>query len=182
MNSSPTITLRSLSESDFDAYFRQFSESIKQSGEDNQALYSPYMRSHIFDREELMAKFSAGLSTPLSEPDWTRIFGAFMENELCGHVQLDGYSIATSGHRTQLGLFVAQEYRRQRVGSNLMRHAIEWAKNQPGLSWIDIGVFDGNVQALELYKRLGFKETGIVKDRFRIDGQIIDDIQMSLHI
>jgi RimJ/RimL family protein N-acetyltransferase len=43
-------------------------------------------------------------------------------------------------------------------------------------------VFAGNARARKLYQRMGFIETGWVRDCFRIDGVTIDDISMVLDL
>ncbi len=57
--------------------------------------------------------------------------------------------------------------------------AIGWARNS-GLAWIDLGVFRPNLRAQALYRKLGFVELGVTRDRFRLDGESIDDISMTL--
>ncbi|WP_250159645.1 GNAT family N-acetyltransferase [Bacillus toyonensis] len=46
------------------------------------------------------------------------------------------------------------------IGSKLLSHFIEWAKEQEGLEKICMDVFSNNERAINLYKRLGFKEEG----------------------
>jgi RimJ/RimL family protein N-acetyltransferase len=45
---------------------------------------------------------------------------------------------------------------------------------------MDLGVFADNTAARVLYGKLGFVEIGMWRDRFRVDGMQIDDIQMTL--
>ena len=60
--------------------------------------------------------------------------------------------------------------------------SLEWAREQQSLAWVDLGVFGGNTPAQALYKQLGFVETGVTHDRFRIDGTSINDVRMSLRL
>ncbi|MDA1761002.1 GNAT family N-acetyltransferase [Bacillus cereus] len=46
------------------------------------------------------------------------------------------------------------------IGSKLLSHFIEWAKEQEGLEKICMDVFSNNERTINLYKRLGFKEEG----------------------
>lgn len=47
------------------------------------------------------------------------------------------------------------------------------------LAWMDLGEFAHNAPARALYAKLGFVEVGTTRDRFRIDGQEIEDIAMT---
>ncbi len=69
------------------------------------------------------------------------------------------------------------------IGSKLLSHFIEWAKEQEGLEKICLYVFSNNERAINLYKRLGFKEEGrrINQIRFK-DGSYADIIFMVLYI
>jgi RimJ/RimL family protein N-acetyltransferase len=61
-----------------------------------------------------------------------------------------------------------------------METAIAWARGEARLSYIDLGVFVGNDRARRLYERMGFVEQWIRRDAFRVEGVVIDDIQMTL--
>ncbi len=50
------------------------------------------------------------------------------------------------------------------------------------LEWIDLKVFAHNTPARSLYRELGFVDIGVVRDRFRIGGQSIDDVIMTLDL
>jgi RimJ/RimL family protein N-acetyltransferase len=63
-----------------------------------------------------------------------------------------------------------------------MNTAIEFAHDSRILMWIDLRVFAHNTAAHALYRSLGFVEIGTVPDRFRIEGESIDDILMTLRL
>ncbi|MBT6443583.1 MAG: GNAT family N-acetyltransferase, partial [Acidimicrobiaceae bacterium] len=56
------------------------------------------------------------------------------------------------------------------------------ARNRPNIDWLDLGVFDDNNAAQALYLKHGFEVVGRTPDRFRVDGQALDDIAMTLHV
>ncbi len=64
----------------------------------------------------------------------------------------------------------------------LLATAIEWARNESQIEWIDLGVFEENLAAQALYEREGFIELGRTPDLFRVDGHQIDDISMSVFV
>lgn len=63
-----------------------------------------------------------------------------------------------------------------------MQAAIAFARAAGSVVWVDLKVFGHNAPARALYKRLGFVETGMQADRFRIDEAVIDDVSMSLRL
>ena len=63
-----------------------------------------------------------------------------------------------------------------------MEAAIDWARSQPSILWIDLGVFSDNSGAQNLYARHGFQVLGQTPDRFRVDGQSLDDTWMALRV
>ncbi|HTR00530.1 MAG TPA: GNAT family protein, partial [Candidatus Acidoferrum sp.] len=85
-------------------------------------------------------------------------------------------------HRCQLGIGIEGPWRRQGLGERLMQTAIAFAREQPSLQWISLSTFAGNTAARALYQRLGFVEEGVLRDRFRLGGQVIDDVQMILSV
>ena len=59
-------------------------------------------------------------------------------------------------------------------------HVITFAERVPSLAWIDLHVFAHNTAAVTLYRDLGFVEVGCWTDRFRIDGEGLDELVMAL--
>lgn len=55
-------------------------------------------------------------------------------------------------------LFVSEEYRNKKIGTNLIQHIENWANKTFGECVFEINVIIDNVAATSLYKKLGFKE------------------------
>ena len=68
------------------------------------------------------------------------------------------------------------------AGSMLVDAAIEWAKHEPGIAWIDLEVFSDNPAAQALYMRHGFLVLGRTPDRFRVDGHSLEDISITIDV
>ena len=101
-------------------------------------------------------------------------------NRIVGHVDLHGSPLNSGLHRATLGIGVETDHRGLGAGEALMRTALDWARRQHSLEWIDLQVFAHNLPAITLYKKLGFVETGRTVDLLRVDGQRLDDVQMAL--
>ncbi len=120
---------------------------------------------------------------PLSEPGWQRWFVAVGDDErVVGQVDLRGDGLRAGLHRCELGIGVERPYRGQGLGRRLMETAIDFARGAESLDWVDLRVFAHNTAGRALYLDLGFVELGTAADRFRVGGQTIDDVIMTLEV
>jgi len=154
----------------------------RESGTDGDPVSTPYSKDEPFDREAQLKRTLQRWETPLEELDWRRAWGIFDGDTLAADLQLCGSALRSESHRVSLGMAVLRPYRRQGMGQALLETAIDWAKAQPQIAWIDLGVFGGNEPAYALYEKLGFIEQGRTVDRFRVDGNKVEDIHMCLNI
>lgn len=120
----------------------------------------------------------------LGEPGWQRYWVATDETRQCiiGHVDLKGGPLRTALHRCELGIGIERAWRGRGLGRRLMQVAIDFARQQPNLAWVDLGVFTHNQNAAHLYRSLGFQELATIPDRFRVAGEHIGDILMTLNV
>ncbi|MBA2540964.1 MAG: GNAT family N-acetyltransferase [Deltaproteobacteria bacterium] len=139
----------------------------------------PYGSDVPFDPEVRTERYRIAWATPVNQPSWNRTWGLIVDGEVVGHCDLRGGVLASELHRATLGIALEAGHRDRGNGRALCAAAIEWAKDQQ-LAWIDLGVFSVNVRAAALYRKLGFIEVGVTRDRFRVDGETIDDIAMTL--
>jgi RimJ/RimL family protein N-acetyltransferase len=124
-----------------------------------------------------------GLARSLRELRWQRWFLATTDQgDVVGHVNLKSDGVRVGLHRCELGIGIERAYRRQGLGRRLMQTAIEFARDAETLSWVDLRVFAHNAAGRALYRSLGFVEIGTLVDRFRIEGQRIDDVLMTLRL
>lgn len=123
------------------------------------------------------------LARPLTEPGWQRWWIAVaVGGDVIGHCDLKGPRLETELHRAVLGIGLETPYRRRGLGTALILEAIEFAQAAETIDWVDLGVFGNNEPALALYRWIGFRQTGVIPDRFRIAGQSVDDVQMTLAV
>ena len=99
-----------------------------------------------------------------------------------GHIDLTGGSLYSALHRARLGIGIERRYRRLGFGRALMDAALDWARGQPTVRWVDLSVFAHNDYARKLYLAYGFREVGVTLDAYRIQGRSIDDVHMSLAV
>ena len=63
-----------------------------------------------------------------------------------------------------------------------MKELIEFAKMNGRTEIIHLGVKADNVNAIKLYKNMGFEEIGVYKKFFKINGLYYDEILMNLYL
>lgn len=78
-----------------------------------------------------------------------------------------------------LGVGVLRDYRGQGIGKALIQKTIEKALHT-GLTRIELSVREDNINALELYKKLGFIVEGLQRNAIRIDGAYENLVTMAI--
>lgn len=104
------------------------------------------------------------------------------ENEIVGHAFLEFFKLASLRHIADLNIAVHLGWQRKGVGKKLLEHLIEWARRSGGLEKIQLNVRASNFSAISLYRKMGFKEEGRIKNRVKIKDHYIDDVIMGLDL
>lgn len=83
-------------------------------------------------------------------------------------------------HVAELGLAIAKEYRGLGLGSHLLMLIAETAREKlvPEPKMLRLSVFGGNICALELYKKHGFREVASIPEQFQYGDKLVDEIIM----
>jgi L-phenylalanine/L-methionine N-acetyltransferase len=100
------------------------------------------------------------------------------DGRLVGRLSVGRDPHPASTHVADVGLMVAQDARRQGVGTALMRAAVEWAR-EAGVRKLELHVFPWNEAALALYDAFGFEREGYRKGHYRRGGEFVDAILMA---
>lgn len=86
-----------------------------------------------------------------------------------------------SAYFGELGIVVLKNYWNLGIGYNLIKTAIKYGK-QAGLKKINLDTRKDNQKAINLYKKLGFKEEGIITRGTLINNKFYDLLIMGLEI
>ncbi|HVP40557.1 MAG TPA: GNAT family N-acetyltransferase [Candidatus Krumholzibacteriaceae bacterium] len=103
------------------------------------------------------------------ESNETKHVVAELDGEPAGSVSLWWRPVGRDRHVAWLGIGVRAKYWGKGVGSALMQEATRIAK-ELGFRKIVLGVFEGNVRAMRLYEKSGFKKEAREKAEVWIDG------------
>jgi RimJ/RimL family protein N-acetyltransferase len=86
-----------------------------------------------------------------------------------------------STHVADVGLMVAQDARRQGVGTALLEAAVEWGR-EAGVRKLELHVFPWNEAAIALYDAFGFEREGYRKRHYRRGSEFVDAILMAYEV
>jgi len=176
------MTVRALVIADLDGYLRHVVEVDAGSGMDGEGHSHAYSKCEPLDLDVARDREIARWSTEIDRPGWRRAWGLFDHAQLVGHVYLAGGTLDSELHRTNMGIGIVRSHRRRGGGTLLLQTAIAWARCQPSIDWLDLGVFSDNLGGQALYARHGFQLLGRTPDRFRVDGYSFDDLSMTLYV
>lgn len=181
-------SIRMLDVADASAYAMHMDRLFRASGIGDTPIFSVYSHRDRLDISKKIENVTKTWRMPVEEHGWERSWGVFVTSpdgdlRIIGEVTLMTSRLApTQRHRVLLGIGIESGYRHAGLGQALMVRALDWAKSQSFLKWVDLGVFSHNQNARRLYEKLQFIETGRTIDAFRVEGQSIDDIQMTLDL
>ncbi|MBE0528734.1 MAG: GNAT family N-acetyltransferase [Thermoleophilia bacterium] len=102
------------------------------------------------------------------------------EGEIVGILTCKGRDRQAIRHTVTLGISVERTWRGRGVGSQLMAHAIDWAKRTGMVSRIELSVFERNETAIHLYRKFGFEVEGRRCRAIFRDGEYLNDVIMAL--
>lgn len=165
------IKIKPLASERIDEFLAYLNDHISDNGEENTPLFLPISRDDLSLPIAVADSFRKGQSLSLNELGWRRAFIAVNEkDEIIGHIDLKSLNQNYTGHRALMGMGVDRDYRKEGLGSMLIKWMLDWAKNETSIERIDLWVLSQNNPAICLYHKLGFKKVGEVEDMFRIDG------------
>lgn len=101
------------------------------------------------------------------------------QNQVVGWADIFPEDNPRQNHRGSLGMGVVSEYRGQGVGTQLLQAALKQAQ-EFGLEKVELNVYTTNTNAIALYKKLGFKEEGLIKKYRKLDGVYFDCLLMAI--
>jgi len=108
---------------------------------------------------------------------YAAVLVAETEGRVVGRLSIGRDTHPASEHVADVGLMVAEGYRRRGIGRALMEAAEAWARDV-GVRKIELHVFPHNEAALALYEQLGYRRVGVRQGHFRRSDGYVDAILM----
>lgn len=110
------------------------------------------------------------------------MFVAKKGDEIVGNARFNGLTRERLKHRGEMGVSVKQSEWSKGIGSKLIDHIIDFAKNTAHAEIISLEVRSDNVRAIKLYQKYGFEKIGSFHGFFKINGKYVDFDLMNLYL
>lgn len=108
---------------------------------------------------------------------------ATLAGEPVGHAVLEPLKLAVTAHVVELTMAVHEGYQGRGLGRRLLSHLLDWARANPRVERVELRVRASNINAITLYKNMGFIEEGRFVNRLKIGpNQYLDDLTMALWV
>lgn len=177
------IKIVALTEKYFKPFFKYLNQHISENKTTSAQLFLPLTRAQSQLDSDWKKKFECTLKENNQVKNWRKMWIALNpQNKIVGHIDIRPHGEANTQHRVLLGMGVHCDYRNQKIGQQLIEHIIEYSKNNPGISWIDLHVLTNNQPAIALYEKMKFHKNGLIVDMFRIDHNSYDYTSMTLNV
>ncbi len=97
---------------------------------------------------------------------------------LVGVLGAQGGTFQRNHHTVHIFIGIRQAFTGQGLGRRLFEEMEAWARSW-GAHRLELTVMANNPRGLALYQKMGFTIEGRLKDRIKVDGEYIDELQMS---
>lgn len=107
---------------------------------------------------------------------------AIVDGKIVGQLAVEHVDWETCSHVGELGLVILPEYRGLGIGKKLIKNCLDIVRNKSLFKKITLSCFHNNHIALNLYKKVGFKEVGRKTYQFFINDEWLDEVLFELII
>ncbi|MDR1495080.1 MAG: GNAT family N-acetyltransferase [Rickettsiales bacterium] len=105
------------------------------------------------------------------------VFVAWESNSVVGFLGLTRLGMNKVKHIANFAIGVLKSCRRRGIATGLMLEGERWLRSE-GVRRVEMTVAVSNVEAISLYKKLGFREEGLRAKSLNIDGELQDELYM----
>ena len=155
-----TMNIEIARKSDLSDFFIYITRQLADNGRADFPLFQPISRQNSTLSVPARQRFMMGVKTPMGQPGWRLLWLAKdKQDRIMGHIDIRPYDDDYCEHRVLLGMGVDSHYRRQGVGRKLIDHVIQYC----------------------LYLNKGFNICGEWVDKYRIDGDSISELSMTIN-
>lgn len=100
------------------------------------------------------------------------------EGKIVGFARCQGNNLSRFRHKAEFGICISKDYWGYGIGKILLENILAWADTVE-IKKISLTVVQTNTKAIQLYKRYGFVEEGLlIKDRIHKDGNYYNTVVM----
>lgn len=169
MNQNLHLQIAPLKHENLPDFFDYLSIHLSENGQNETPLFHPISPEQSKLNEALKTKFEQGLNKDRSQLGWRKLWVATTQgHQIVGHIDIRAHQAPNTEHRVLLGMGVDSQFRKMKIGQQLIEFIIDYCKKQPAISWIDLEVLADNHPAIHLYKKNNFQVLCTTPDKFRI--------------
>lgn len=107
------------------------------------------------------------------------VVGAFHEGALAGMAGFRRIGYAKTRHKGHIwGVYLKPEARRKGLATKMLQTLLDRASGLEGLTCVTLTVAEDNLKAIELYRRVGFREYGRDPCALLVDGVYVPELLM----
>lgn len=99
--------------------------------------------------------------------------------DMVGYIELNNINLRDRSAQVSRVL-VAPSFRGKGIGYKMVKRVVEIGFDEIKLHRISLGVFDFNKGAIACYKKVGFKQDGILRDCMKVGTEFWSAVQMSI--
>ncbi|QSX38404.1 GNAT family N-acetyltransferase [Shewanella sedimentimangrovi] len=166
---------------DLSAFFTYLERQLAENGVGEGPLFQPLSRTQNTVGEQTRDKFSKGFDAEPGQPTWRKLWLVMDEQgRVKGHIDLRHHGGEHSFHRVLMGMGVDSSCRKLGLGQRLVNTVLAYCQAKPGIEWLDLNVLASNLPAQSLYLKCGFNIIGRTEDYYRIDGESVAEISMTI--
>jgi len=177
-----SISVEEIREEHLNGFLKYLKTHLSENGDDN-TFFLPLTKEQSKFSEEWEIKFKDGMNKTMNEVGWRKLWVALnQDGKIVGHIDIRSRNELNTEHRVLLGMGTAINYRKLKIGQQLLLFVIDYCKNQSKISWIDLEVLANNTAAIGLYEKMNFELLSHVKDMFRIQNKSYGYNFMTLHV
>ncbi|KAJ49648.1 RimJ/RimL family protein N-acetyltransferase [Clostridium tetanomorphum] len=139
------------------------------------------------ETENLDREFGEALLTPKdfekliyedSIAEKTLFLVAEVDGKIVGFTRCERNKLSRFRHKAEFGICISKKYWGHGIGKVLLENILMWA-DTVGIEKISLTVVETNTKAIQLYKKYGFVEEGLlIKDRIHKDGNYYNTVIM----
>lgn len=105
---------------------------------------------------------------------------AEVKGKIVGFTRCEGSKLSRFRHKAEFGICILKEYWGYGIGKVMIENILMWA-DTTGIKKISLTVVQTNTRAIQLYKKYGFVEEGLlINDRIHKDGNYYNTVIMGI--
>lgn len=128
----------------------------------------------IEKEEALIAKYNHSKNSILLVAEY--------KGELIGNIDLTGSDRFKMAHTAMIGMGIKEEWRNKGLGTALIQSVLNAAKENQIIKLIWLDVYANNQLGINLYRKMGFVVSGVIKNFFKEENGFQDKLQMYLNL